>query len=67
MLPLERVGGAALVAFDMEEAAVGFEEGGEAGTGESHFFEDHGRGDFLPSGEDLGELGLDLFIGDLGE
>ena len=51
----------------MEEAAVGFEEGGEAGTGEADFFEDHCRGYLLASGEDLGELGLDLFIGDLGE
>ena len=42
VLPLQRVGGAALVAFDVEEAAVGFEEGGEAWAGESHFLEDHG-------------------------
>ena len=42
MLPLQRVGGAALVAFDVEKVLVGFEEGGEAGTGEAYFFEDHG-------------------------
>lgn len=51
----------------MEEAAVGFEEGGEAGAGESRFLEDHGRGDLLASAENLGELGLDLLIGDLGK
>ena len=67
VLPLQGVSGAALVAFDVEEAAVGFEEGGEAGTGEADFLEDHCRGYLLTAGEDLGELGLDLFIGDLGE
>ena len=67
VLPLQGVGGAALVSFDVEEAFVGFEKGGEAGAGQTDFLEDHGRGDFLPSGEDLGELGLDLFIGDLRE
>lgn len=42
VLPLQGVGGAALVAFDVEEAFIVLEEGGEAGAGESHFFEDHG-------------------------
>ena len=42
VLPLERVGGAALVAFDVEEAAVGFEESGEARPGQADFLEDHG-------------------------
>lgn len=51
----------------MEESFVGFEEGGEAGTSEAYFFEDHCRGYLLAPGEDLGELGLDLLIGDLGE
>jgi len=51
----------------VEEAAVGFQEGGEAGAGEAHFLEDHCRGDLLPTGEDLGELGLDFLIGNLGE
>ena len=51
----------------MEEAFIGFKEGGEAGAGQSDFLEDHGRGDLLLSGEDLGELGLDLLIGDLRE
>ena len=67
ILPLQRVGGAALVAFDVKEAIVGFEEGGETRTGEADFLEDHCRGYLLAAGEDLGELGLDLFIGDLGE
>jgi len=66
-LTLERVGGAPLVSLDVEESPVGLEEGAEAGAGQSDFLEDHGRGDLLPSGEDLGELGLDFFIGDLRE
>ena len=41
-LPLQGVSGAALVAFDVEEFFVGFEEGGEAGAGEAHLLEDHG-------------------------
>ena len=42
ILPLQRVGGAALVAFDVEEAAVGFHESGEARTSQTDFLEDHG-------------------------
>jgi len=42
VLPLQRVGGAALVSLDVDEAAVGPEEGGEAGAGEAHLLEDHG-------------------------
>ena len=67
VLPLQGVGSAALVAFDVKEAAVGFEEGGEAGTGEAYFLEDHCRGYLLAAGEDLGEVSLNLFIGDLGK
>ncbi len=38
-LSLERVGGAPLVALDMEESSVGLDEGGEAAP------QDHRRGD----------------------
>lgn len=41
VLPLQGVGGAALVAFDVEEAFIVLEEGGETGTCQTDFLEDH--------------------------
>jgi hypothetical protein len=40
-LPLQRVGSAALVSLNVEEAFVGFEEGSQAGAGEADFLEDY--------------------------
>ena len=42
VLPLQRVGCAALVAFDVEKVLFGFEEGREARACKSDLFEDHG-------------------------
>lgn len=51
----------------MEEAAVGLEEGCKAGTSEADLLEDHRQGDLFTTCEDLGELGLDFLVRNLGE